>query len=118
MKINRLSVASALAGAVLLFGGAPAHAADNPLVSLLDNLSVSDVISDISVSNLFNSTVNLTDGGVAALQNAAKPATPTPVAAAPAAAKPVAAAPAAAKPVAAAPAAAKPVAAAPAAAKP
>ncbi|MCJ0871205.1 hypothetical protein [Streptomyces sp. AP-93] len=92
MQINRISVVGSLAGTVLLFGGAPAHAAD-PLVSLLDSLNVSDV----SLTRILNPTVVLTNGGATTLQQAAEPllATPATPAAAPAAPAAPAAAPAA-----------------------
>ncbi|MEU9145886.1 hypothetical protein [Streptomyces sp. NPDC048349] len=94
MQINRTSVVGALAGTVLLFGGAPAYAAD-PLVSLLDSLNV----SDISLSRILNPTVVLTNGGATTLQQAAEPllvqpATPAAAPAAPAAAPAAPAAPA------------------------
>lgn len=95
MQINRISVVSGLAGTVLLFGGAPAHAAD-PLVSLLDSLNVSDV----SLTRILNPTVVLTNGGATTLQQAAEPllaqpATPAAAPAAPAATPAAPAAPAA-----------------------
>ncbi|WP_327384599.1 hypothetical protein [Streptomyces sp. NBC_01207] len=112
MKLNRTSLVGALAGAVLLLGGAPAQAADNPLLSLLDNLNISDIseVVHVPVERVLNPNVVLSNGNVAALQDTAesllaKPAAPAVAPAAPAA---PAAAPAAAKP--AAPAVAKPAA--------
>lgn len=92
MQINRTSVVGALAGTVLLLGGAPAYAAD-PLVSLLDSLNV----SDLSLSRVLNPTVVLTNGGATTLHEAAEPllAQPAAPAAAPAAPAAPAAAPAA-----------------------
>ncbi|MFE2286770.1 hypothetical protein ACFXDJ_21695 [Streptomyces sp. NPDC059443] len=92
MKITRLCASGALVGAFLLIGGAPAQAADNPLLSLLDNLSVKDV----SLSKILNPNVILSQGGTTTLHDAAEPllakpaAAPAAPAAAPAAA-PVAA---------------------------
>lgn len=100
MQINRLSMVGALAGSVLLFGGAPAHAAD-PLVSLLDSLNVSDVtdVADVSLTRILNPTVVLTNGGATTLHQAAEPllAQPAAPAAAPAAPAVAPAAPAAPK---------------------
>lgn len=92
MQINRLSMVGALAGSVLIFGGAPAYAAD-PLVSLLDSLNVSDV----SLTRILNPTVVLTNGGATTLQQVAEPlvAQPAAPAAAPAAPAVAPAAPAA-----------------------
>ncbi|MET9852099.1 hypothetical protein ABZY57_03950 [Streptomyces sp. NPDC006450] len=99
MQINRLSMIGALAGSALLFGGAPAHAAD-PLASILDNLNVSDVadVSDLSLTRILNPTVVLTNGGATTLQQAAEPllVQPAAPAAAPAAPAVAPAAPAAA----------------------
>ncbi|MFD7261841.1 hypothetical protein, partial [Streptomyces sp. NPDC059874] len=65
MKINRFSAVGALAGVVLLAGGAPAQA--DPLLDLIDNLN----ISDLNVSRvLSNPAVVVTNGGSTTLQQA------------------------------------------------
>ncbi|MFF4425191.1 hypothetical protein ACFY04_31200 [Streptomyces sp. NPDC001549] len=91
MKLNRTSLVGALSGAVLLLGGAPAQAADNPLLSLLDNLNISDIseVVHVPVERVLNPNVVLSNGNVAALQDAAesllaKPAAPAVAPAAPA----------------------------------
>ncbi|MFJ7159283.1 hypothetical protein ACIQUQ_30655 [Streptomyces sp. NPDC101118] len=72
MKLNRYSVAGALAGVALLFGAAaPAQAADTPLLSLLDNLNVSDLTETVHLDRVLNPNVVLSNGNVAALQDTA-----------------------------------------------
>ncbi|WP_055532511.1 hypothetical protein [Streptomyces graminilatus] len=95
MKLNRTSLVGALAGAVLLLGGAPAQAADNPLLSLLDNLNVSDIseVVHVPLDRVLNPNVVLSNGNVAALQDTAeslltKPAAPAVTPAAPAVTSP------------------------------
>ncbi|MFD8635620.1 MULTISPECIES: hypothetical protein [unclassified Streptomyces] len=66
MKINRFSAVGALAGVVLLAGGAPAAQAD-PLLDLIDNLN----ISDLNVSRvLSNPAVVVNNGGTTTLTQA------------------------------------------------
>lgn len=65
MKINRFSAVGALAGVVLLAGGAPAQA--DPLLDLIDNLN----ISDLNVSRvLSNPAVVVNNGGTTTLTQA------------------------------------------------
>ncbi|MFB6619857.1 hypothetical protein ACIGFK_32305 [Streptomyces sp. NPDC085524] len=95
MKINRFSAVGALAGVVLLAGGAPAQA--DPLLDLIDNLN----ISDLNVSRvLSNPAVVVTNGGSTTLSQAepllAPLAAPAAAPAAPAAAPAAPAAPVAA----------------------
>ncbi|WP_327284054.1 MULTISPECIES: hypothetical protein [unclassified Streptomyces] len=74
MKLNRTSLVGALAGTVLLLGGAPAQAVDNPLLSLLDNLNVSDIseVVHVPIERVLNPNIVLSNGNVAALQDTAE----------------------------------------------